>query len=168
MTLRDEVARELCGPGGPFEIVQENVGGEMLPVLANRPRSLREMLAGSVAHGDKEHLVHDERRITFAEHLDLVASTARALSEKYGIGKGDVVAILSANSPESGSAVEEIEVSYGGDPMEIGFNSRYLLDIAHQIEGDQAQFLLADAASPTIVRDPADTSALYVLMPMRV
>ena len=46
--------------------------------------------------------------------------------------------------------------------------ARYLLDIAHQIEGDQAQFLLADAASPTIVRDLADTSALYVLMPMRV
>ena len=43
-----------------------------------------------------------------------------------------------------------------------------LLDIAQQIEGDQAEFIVADAASPTIVRDSGDESALYVLMPMRV
>jgi len=53
-------------------------------------------------------------------------------------------------------------------PLEIGFNSRYLLDIAEQIEGENARFMLADAASPTVVRDAADGSALYVLMPMRV
>ena len=47
-------------------------------------------------------------------------------------------------------------------------NSRYLLDITQQIEGDGARFLLADAGSPTIVQDVADASALYVLMPMRV
>ena len=52
--------------------------------------------------------------------------------------------------------------------MEIGFNSRYLLDIAQQIEGEGATFSMADAASPTVIRDTADTSALYVLMPMRV
>ncbi len=52
--------------------------------------------------------------------------------------------------------------------MEIGFNSRYLLDIAEQIEGEGARFAMADAASPTVVRDSADDSALYVLMPMRV
>ena len=52
--------------------------------------------------------------------------------------------------------------------MEIGFNSRYLLDIAQQIEGNGAQFSLSDAASPTIIQDTADSSALYVLMPMRV
>jgi DNA polymerase-3 subunit beta len=42
------------------------------------------------------------------------------------------------------------------------------LDITQQIEGDGARFTMADAASPTIVRDVADPSALYVLMPMRV
>ncbi|MEC8199061.1 MAG: DNA polymerase III subunit beta, partial [Pseudomonadota bacterium] len=47
-------------------------------------------------------------------------------------------------------------------------NARYLLDIAQQIEGDEAEFVVADAASPTIVRDAGDASALYVLMPMRV
>jgi DNA polymerase-3 subunit beta len=52
--------------------------------------------------------------------------------------------------------------------MEIGFNSRYLLDITQQIEGNGAKLTLADAASPTIIQDASDTSALYVLMPMRV
>jgi DNA polymerase-3 subunit beta len=52
--------------------------------------------------------------------------------------------------------------------MEIGFNARYLLDIAGQIESEMAHFLLADAGSPTMVKDDSDEGALYVLMPMRV
>ncbi len=75
---------------------------------------------------------------------------------------------LSASSAEQGTATEELSISYGADPVEIGFNSRYLLDMLAQIEGDTAQFVFADANSPTIVRDPADVGALYVIMPMRV
>ena len=71
-------------------------------------------------------------------------------------------------SADSGTAQEELEVVYGGEPIEIGFNSRYLLDIAGQIGGESAVFVLADAASPTIVRDQDDDSALYGLMPVRV
>ena len=52
--------------------------------------------------------------------------------------------------------------------MEIGFNSRYLLDITQQIEGDLARLTLADSASPTLVQDTSDDTTLYVLMPMRV
>ena len=52
--------------------------------------------------------------------------------------------------------------------MEIGFNSRYLLDITQQIEGEEARFAIADAASPTILQELGDTGAIYVLMPMRV
>lgn len=75
---------------------------------------------------------------------------------------------LSASSAEQGTATEELSVSYGADPVEIGFNSRYLLDMMGQIEGETAQFVFADSNSPTIVRDPADVGALYVIMPMRV
>ena len=71
-------------------------------------------------------------------------------------------------SAEAGAASEEIEADYEDDSMEIGFNSRYLLDIANQIEGDIAELVFADPAAPTILRDKADASALYVLMPMRV
>ena len=104
----------------------------------------------------------------FAEAVDRVAtiSTERSRSVKLEISDNSLT--LSASSPDAGSATEEIEVSYGKEALEIGFNSKYLLDIAQQVEGDVAQVLFADGASPTIVRDSADGSALYVLMPMRV
>jgi DNA polymerase-3 subunit beta len=85
---------------------------------------------------------------------------------KLSIDRGQLT--VSANSPESGSASEELEVSYAATPLEIGFNSRYLLDITQQIEGDGCRLLIADSASPTVIRDTSDASALYVLMPMRV
>ncbi len=105
---------------------------------------------------------------SFAEAVDRVStiSSEKSRAVKMAVDKGALT--LSANSPENGTAVEELEIDYNGDGIEIGFNSRYLLDIAQQIEGDAAQFTMADAASPTIVREVADSSALYVLMPMRV
>ena len=104
----------------------------------------------------------------FAEAVDRVStiSSEKSRAVKLSLKSGNLT--LSATSPESGSASEELEVKYGGSDLDIGFNSRYLLDIAQQIEGEGAQFALADAASPTLVRDVADASALYVLMPMRV
>ncbi len=107
-------------------------------------------------------------RKLFAEAVDRVSaiSTEKSRAVKLSLSNGSVV--LSASSPDSGSATEELEVAYEGEAMEIGFNSRYLLDITQQIEGDNAQMVLADAASPTILREVGDSSALYVLMPMRV
>jgi DNA polymerase-3 subunit beta len=104
----------------------------------------------------------------FAEAVDRVStiSTEKSRAVKLAIDQGTL--ILSATSPENGTASEEIEVGYQSTPIEIGFNSRYLLDITQQLEGEDAQFTMADAASPTIVRDARDHSALYVLMPMRV
>ncbi|MGQ9365501.1 DNA polymerase III subunit beta [Azospirillum sp. ST 5-10] len=104
----------------------------------------------------------------FAAAVDRVAtiSTEKSRAVKLSLAKG--LLTLSATSPEAGSATEELEVNYQEGPLEIGFNSRYLLDITQQIEGEGARFTMADAASPTIVRDVADSTALYVLMPMRV
>ena len=63
---------------------------------------------------------------------------------------------LSVNNPDSGSASEELGVDYGFDPLEIGFNARYLLDISGQLEGGTAEFQLADPGSPTMIRDGKD------------
>jgi DNA polymerase-3 subunit beta len=76
--------------------------------------------------------------------------------------------LLSVINPDSGTASEELEVSYGADPIDIGFNSRYLLDIAGQIDGEVAVLRLADPGSPTLIQDREPDGALYVLMPMRV
>ncbi|HSK40982.1 MAG TPA: DNA polymerase III subunit beta, partial [Arenibaculum sp.] len=116
--------------------------------------------------GNDKELEVDAR--VFASAVDRVAtiSTEKSRAVKLSLSPGSLV--LSASSPEAGSATEELETSYSSSPLEIGFNSRYLLDITQQIEGDTARFTMADAASPTIVRDAADGAALYVLMPMRV
>jgi DNA polymerase-3 subunit beta len=108
-----------------------------------------------------------ERRL-FAEAVDRVStvSSDRGRAVKLAID-GDTLT-LSVNSPEAGTATEEIAVSYTAEPLQIGFNPRYLLDITSQLESDEAHLLLSDAGAPTLIRDPADTAALYVLMPMRV
>ncbi|SLN21629.1 DNA polymerase III subunit beta [Oceanibacterium hippocampi] len=104
----------------------------------------------------------------FAKAVDRVStiSTERSRAVKLAV-QGEKLT-LSATSPDAGTATEEISVHYSSDPLEVGFNSRYLLDIAAQIEGENAQFIFADASSPTLVRDGTEESALYVLMPMRV
>jgi DNA polymerase-3 subunit beta len=93
-------------------------------------------------------------------------STEKSRAIKLSVEKGGIT--LSASSPENGSAVEELEALYESSPIEIGFNSRYLLEILAQIEGDAARFAMADSGSPTVVREVTDSSAVYVLMPMRV
>jgi len=105
---------------------------------------------------------------SFAEAVDRVATISTEKSRAVKLAMSAETLTLSASSPENGTAIEELEVKFAASPIEIGFNSRYLLDITAQIEGDGAEFVMADAASPTIVRDPSDRSALYVIMPMRV
>ena len=104
----------------------------------------------------------------FMSAVDRVSTIAseRGRAVKLNINGGTLV--LSVNNPEGGSATEEINVGYSADPLEIGFNARYLLDIAGQLEGEDARFLLADPGSPTMIKDGEDDGALYVLMPMRV
>ncbi|MCP2321210.1 Acyl-CoA synthetase (AMP-forming)/AMP-acid ligase II [Nocardia amikacinitolerans] len=94
------VIGRLTGPGGPFETTVEDVLGAPLPVLKNRGRALREVLAASAALGDREYLVTEDRRLSYAEHAAEVGALARALRDRYGVGKGDRVGILAANTPE--------------------------------------------------------------------
>ncbi|PHP69064.1 DNA polymerase III subunit beta [Zhengella mangrovi] len=114
---------------------------------------------------DKELLID---RQSFGQAVDRVStiSSERGRAVKLAIGNGQVV--LTVNNPDSGSATEEVAAGYEADPLEIGFNAKYLLDVTSQIGGSEARFLLADAGSPTLISDPADPDALYVLMPMRV
>jgi len=104
----------------------------------------------------------------FSNAVDRVSVITSEKSRGIKVSLSDSKMTLSASSAEQGTATEELAVSYGADPVEIGFNSRYLLDMMAQVEGETAQFVFADSASPTIVRDPADVGALYVIMPMRV
>ena len=104
----------------------------------------------------------------FAQAVDRVSTIASAESRAVKLGVSSGRLNLSANSPDRGQANEEIDVEYGSTDIEIGFNARYLLDIATQLSGDSAEFVFADAGSPTLVKDKDSASVLYVLMPMRV
>ncbi|MDR3508470.1 MAG: DNA polymerase III subunit beta [Caulobacteraceae bacterium] len=104
----------------------------------------------------------------FAQAVDRVAtiSAEKSRSVKMAVESGRV--ILTVRNMEAGQAVEELEVDYDGEPFEIGFNARYLLDVAGQIKGETAEFRFSDPASPTLVLDPIDPDVQYVLMPLRV
>ncbi len=104
----------------------------------------------------------------FEQAVDRVStvSSERGRAVKLSLNNGKLT--LSVTNPDSGSATEEIEAEYGSEPLDIGFNSRYLLDIAAQLDGEAAVLKLADPGSPTLIQDRDNESALYVLMPMRV
>ena len=105
---------------------------------------------------------------SFAQAVDRVSTISQEKGRAVKLAIGGNKVILTVNNPDSGSAEEEVACSYDADPLEIGFNSRYLMDVAGQMKSDAMELHLADAGSPTIVRDPTDEQALYVLMPMRV
>jgi DNA polymerase-3 subunit beta len=111
-------------------------------------------------------LIVDKKDFEAAVDRVSTVSSERGRAVKLSITGGRLV--LSVTNPDSGSATEEIEVEYAADPLDIGFNSRYLLDIAAQIEGEVAVLKLADPGSPTLIQDKDAKGALYVLMPMRV
>ncbi|MBW1756712.1 MAG: AMP-binding protein, partial [Deltaproteobacteria bacterium] len=104
MSRLAEVEAQLLAPGAPFELTEEEVLGERVQVFANRARSLRDVLFRGREFTDAEYLVFRDgdrdRRYTFGDHEKLVASAAAALSDRFGVGPGDRVAILAANCPE--------------------------------------------------------------------
>jgi DNA polymerase-3 subunit beta len=104
----------------------------------------------------------------FSAAVDRVSTISFEKSRAVKLSLGKDRLSLAVNNPDSGSAEEEIAVTYGDDPIEIGFNARYLLDVAGQIEAETMRFEFQDAGSPTLVKDESDAGALYVLMPMRV
>jgi DNA polymerase-3 subunit beta len=109
----------------------------------------------------------------FASAVDRVAtiSTEQSRAVKLSVESGRMT--LTVRNMDAGQAVEELEVDYEGEPFEIGFNARYILDVTGQIGGEIAEFRFAEHAGgatvldPTLVLDPTDPGVQYVLMPLR-
>ena len=116
-------------------------------------------------HNDKLVSISNQ---SLSEAVDRVStvSTDKTRAIKININKGSVV--ISATNPDKGSASEHLDVVYNGDEVEIGFNSKYVLDVARQIKGNEILIKLSDSVSPTLVYDKDDKEVLFVLMPMRV
>ena len=98
------------------------------------------------------------------DRVSVVAERTRAIKMLTHTNKVTIV----TSSPDLGSASEELEAKYDHEPLEIGYNFRYLLDILSEVKGDTVRVSFADASSPSVIHDTSDSSAIYVLMPMRV
>jgi DNA polymerase-3 subunit beta len=97
--------------------------------------------------------------------------TAILSNEKYRgirINVRNNAITVQAHNPEQEEAEEEIEVSYTGDELEVGFNVNYLLDALSAIDGQEVELGLTDSNSSCLIRSPGNSSARYVVMPMRL
>ena len=109
-------------------------------------------------------------RKDFSDAVARVAAISQERSRPVKLSLSENLLVLSAASPDQGTATEELDegrATYASDPLEIGFQARYLSDITDQVR-ERVEFRFSDGSAPTVVQDSADPSALYVLMPMRV
>jgi DNA polymerase III subunit beta len=114
----------------------------------------------NIAKIDHEELLQALRRVS-------ILSSERYKGIKMDFGDGKVS--ISANNPDLGEAVEEIETEYKGKPLSIGFNARYLLDVLGVLDSEgEIDIELKDELSPSVIRKPGKEGYLYVLMPMRL
>ena len=104
----------------------------------------------------------------FAQAVDRVATVSSERSRAVKMSLDEDRLVLSVNAPDSGAAEEELAVAYGDEALEIGFNAKYLLEIASQVDRENAVFLFNSSGDPTLMREGNDESAVYVVMPMRV
>ena len=104
----------------------------------------------------------------FARAVDRVATVSSERSRAVKLSLDEDRLILSVNAPDTGNAEEELAVAYGDEKLEIGFNAKYLLEIASQVDRKNAVFLFNSSGDPTLMREGNDMSAVYVVMPMRV
>jgi DNA polymerase-3 subunit beta len=107
-------------------------------------------------------------RLELQQAADRVStvSSEKGRAVKITLTSGRIA--LSVTNPDTGTAMEEIDVEYGSEPLEIGFNSRYLAEILSNMKSELVEVHLADPGSPTLFQSPGDTGLLSVLMPMRV
>lgn len=104
----------------------------------------------------------------FAKAVDRVATVSSERTRAVKLILDEDRLTLTVNSPESGMAQEELVVAYADERLEIGFNAKYLLEIASQIDRENAVLMFNAAGDPALVREGSDSSAVYVVMPMRV
>ena len=104
----------------------------------------------------------------FARAVDRVQTVSSERSRAVKLSLEEDRLILSVNAPDHGAAEEELAVAYADERLEIGFNAKYLLEIASQVDRENAVFLFNSSGDPTLMREGNDMSAVYVVMPMRV
>ncbi len=104
----------------------------------------------------------------FAKAVDRVATVSSERSRAVKLSLSEDKLTLIVNAPDAGTAEEELIVAYNDEPLEIGFNAKYLLELASQVDRENATFMFNASGDPALMREGNDTSSVYVVMPMRV
>ena len=163
------------GPGRPAPLPWPLSSPGPLPLAAGAVTLASKLIDGTFPEYERVIPKDNDKvlRVGVQDFSNAVARVAAISSERsrpINMSLSQDLLTLSAGSPEQGTASEELDsdrLKYGSPPLEIGFQARYLSDITDQIAGE-VEFHFSDGSAPTVVRDAADASALYVLMPMRV
>lgn len=108
------------------------------------------------------------KRETILSSLKRVSLLSNQKSKGVTLSLGDGKMEISSNNPELGDAKEEIDVDYSGDPMKIGFNARYILDILNAIDDEGIAFEFEGQLAPGLIRPQNDSTYTCVIMPMRI
>lgn len=107
-------------------------------------------------------------RIEFTSALKRVSLLAHEKSRSVKMSIMDGVLTITSSNPDMGEAREEMDVAFNNEPLEICFNSKYLLECLSVIDADELEFHLKDRLSPGILRGVGQVHHTYVIMPMRV
>ena len=107
-------------------------------------------------------------RESFINSLRIVSSISSEKLRPVKLLISQGVLKLESEKADYGEVVDEIEIGYEGDPFQIGFNSRYLLDVLNVIESEDIKLESKNSMSPTIIKSTVDESFLSVIMPLRV
>ena len=102
------------------------------------------------------------------DRVSAVAANEESKSKAIKLSLEDNKLNLSVESQSKGSANEIIDISYDGDKVDIGFNSKYIIDICNEVDGEEVDISLLDSVSPAIILDKTDENLFFVLMPMRI
>ncbi len=104
----------------------------------------------------------------FIDSIERVTSVSLDRKEgvKLAISKDNVQ--LSVNSANSGEGNEKINAKFTSENLQISFNSKYLIDIASEVEDKNLKLNLKDSVSPVLIEDVSDKNSYYVIMPMKI
>ena len=102
----------------------------------------------------------------FLNSVDRVASVSLDKKDGVKFSLSNDTLNLSVNNTNSGDGKETLNVKFDHD-LEISFNSRYLIDVASQLDGDRVEIFFNDTGSPALIKDPGDFDSIYVVMPMK-
>ena len=103
---------------------------------------------------------------SFLNSVDRVASVSLDKKDGVKFSLSKDILNLSVNNTNSGDGKESLSVKFD-DELDISFNSRYLIDVASQLDGEKIEIYLKDSGLPALIKDPADFDSIYVVMPMK-